>query len=108
MPISVRLPADIEAQLAGFAERGGLSKSAVIVRSIREFLVKHAQPSSFQIYQEAMREANGHSGDAGHEALEHRPLKQQLRKTIRNKHAERSSRASEALAKSLRNADQRT
>ncbi len=57
MPISLRLPVEVEKQIAGYSARHGVSKSAVIVRSISEFLANHAQPSSFQIYEEAMREA---------------------------------------------------
>ncbi len=49
MPISLRLPPDIETRIAGFGSRAGLTKSAVIVRSIEEFLARHAQPSSQRI-----------------------------------------------------------
>ena len=100
MPISVRLPSEVESQIAGFGARAGLSKSAVIVRSIQEFLARHAEPSSQQIYQQVMREAQGKSGaakaDLLRESLEQRTLKQQVRKAIRNKHALRSARAAKA------------
>ena len=102
MPISLRLPPDIETRIAGFGSRAGLTKSAVIVRSIEEFLARHAQPSSQQIYEEAMRTAVVQRGDAkvdpAVEAREQRPLKLQLRKAIRNKHAARSERATQVLA----------
>lgn len=49
IPISLRLPPDIETRIAGFGSRAGLTKSAVIVRSIEEFLARHAQPSSQRI-----------------------------------------------------------
>ena len=97
MPISLRLPEDLETQIAGFGARQGMSKSAVIVRSIHEFLAKHAQPSSLQIYEEAMREAENRHDDAKREALEQRPLKLAVRKAIRRKHAERSKLARQAL-----------
>lgn len=109
MPVSLRLPLDIEAQIAGVALRQGLSKSAVIVRSISEFLARHAQPSSLQIYEEVMRDAQVQSAgsrrqtetkaDKGREATEQRPLKIQVRKAIRRKHAARSKRANRALAR---------
>ena len=97
MPISLRLPEDLETQIAGFGARQGMSKSAVIVRSIHEFLAKHTQPSSLQIYEEVMREAEGQRDDAEREALEQRPLKLAVRKAIRRKHAQRSKLARQAL-----------
>ena len=111
MPISLRLPADIETRIAGFGARQGMSKSAVIVRSIQEFLARHAQPTSFQIYEDVMRDgakANARSqrrdariqrSDAQREAAEMRPEKIAIRDAIRRKHAARSKRAGEALAK---------
>ena len=98
MPISLRLPEDLETQIAGFGARQGISKSAVIVRSIHEFLARHAQTTSLQIYEEAMREAEGQRDDAKREAMEQRPLKLAVRKVIRRKHAERSKLARQALA----------
>lgn len=101
MPISLRLPTDVEAQIAGYGLRTGLTKSAVIVRSIQEFLARHAEPSSFQIYQEVM-EGTDLAGAAeegpGTVALAQSPHKGQFSEAIRNKHAERSQRASRALA----------
>lgn len=97
MPISLRLPSELESQIAGFSARAGLSKSAVIVRGIQEFLARHAEPSSQQIYAEAMQDAQGKSSDAKADLLkessEQRTLKQQVRKAIRSKHAQRSARA---------------
>ena len=105
MPISLRLPADIEARIAGFGARQGLTKSAVIVRSIQEFLARHAQPSSFQVYEAVMRDgdtadANTRISDAGRVAAEQRALKLASREAIRRKHAARSRRASQALTES--------
>lgn len=123
MPISLRLPADIESQIAGYSARAGVSKSALIVRSIQEFLARHTQRSSLQIYEEAMHAAerrerqsrpaaggsgsagadgadgaDGAVGDAQREVAEQRPHKLQIREALRRKHAARSARASEALA----------
>lgn len=100
MPISLRLPTEIEDQITGFSARQGMSKSAVIVRSIHEFLARNAQPSSFQIYDEVMREGADKSGnaksDAKREAAEHRPHKILVRDAIRQKHAERQFQSSSA------------
>jgi predicted transcriptional regulator len=93
MPISLRLPKDIEDQIASFSARQGLSKSAVIVRSIHEFLARNAQPSSFQIYEDVMREGLDESRDAKREAAEKRPHKILVRDAIRQKHTERSASA---------------
>lgn len=106
MPISLRLPADLETRIAGFGAHLGLSKSAVIVRSIQEFLATHAQPSSLQIYEEAMRGAQdapaGGISDKKGEASEQRPHKLQARKAIRRKHTQRSERAVQAQPKPKR------
>lgn len=96
MPISLRLPPDLEMQIAGISARQGLSKSAVIVRSIHEYLARHAQPSALQIYEEVMREAD-EAPERAH-APEQRPHKLQARDAIVRKHAERSARATKALA----------
>ncbi len=98
MPISLRLPTDIEDQIAGYSARQGISKSAVIVRSIHEFLNRNAQPSSLQIYEEVMRDGANKSSDvasdAKREAAEQRPHKILVRDAIRQKHAVRSASAS--------------
>jgi gamma-glutamylcysteine synthetase len=100
MPISLRLPTDIENQIAGFSARQGISKSAVIVRSIHEFLNRNAQPSSLQIYEEVMRDGANNSSDAAsdaqREAAEQRPLKIRMREVIRQKHGERSASAAKS------------
>lgn len=94
MPISLRLSPEVEAQIAGYGARAGLSKSAVIVRSIQEFLQRHAQPSSQQIYEAAMQAAQSSPDcpgvDAQREALELRAHKLQVRQALRTKHAQRS------------------
>lgn len=102
MPISLRLPVKTESMIADFGARHGLSKTAVIVRSIQEFLATHAEPSSLQIYEQAMREstrarAASAVDDATREAAEKRPHKLAVRETIRRKHALRSARALQAM-----------
>ena len=110
MPTSLRLPEDIETRLAGFGARTGLSKSALIVRSIQEFLARNAAPSSLQIYEEAMRDARNQRSDAktdvvltafddaSEQALQLRPAKLAARQALGKKHATRSERATKALA----------
>ena len=81
MPISLRLPKDIEDQIAGYSARQG----------------RNAQPSSLQIYEDVMAAGVDKSGDAKsdakREAAEQRPHKILVRDAIRQKHAERSDRA---------------
>ena len=103
MPISLRLPNEIESQIAGYSAREGLSKSAVIVRSIQEFLARHAQPSSFEIYQDAMRQAVLPARDTQRDVAELRPLKIQARDAFRAKHAKRSEAARKQLAAPTQN-----
>jgi predicted DNA-binding protein len=97
MPTSLRLPADIETRISGFGSRTGLTKSAVIVRSIEEFLARHAEPSSLHIYEEAMRSAASQSENQRATPARN-PSKQQVLQSIRSKHAQRSARATSALA----------
>lgn len=100
MALSLRLPLPIEAQIAGLSARAGISKSALIVRSIEEYLNRHAQPSAFELYEEVMREsarktsaisANAASADA-------RPHKQAVRAAVRAKQAQRVAVAAAAAA----------
>jgi hypothetical protein len=92
MPISLRLPAEIETQIASYSEREGVSKSALIVRSIKEFLAKHAQPSAYEIYLDEMQHAPTDAGvDAQRESAETRPTKLAVRAELRARHARRSS-----------------
>ena len=97
MPISLRLPIEIEHQIAGFGARLGLTKSAVIVRSIEEFLAHHAQPSSLEIYEAAMEASAENSLQSDAVAVrgtnDARPHKLKVRAVIARKHAEFSKRA---------------
>jgi predicted transcriptional regulator len=48
MPLSLRLPSDVEQMLLAYSAREGLSKSAVIVQSIRDFFEKQKpQPTAY-------------------------------------------------------------
>ncbi len=91
MALSLRLPLPIEAQIAGLSARAGISKSALIVRSIEEYLNRHAQPSAFELYEEVMRESSRKTSDisADAAAVDARPHKQTVRAAVRAKQARR-------------------
>ena len=98
MPISLRLPLGVEQQIAEYSVRQGLSKSAVIVRSIQTFLAEHAQPTAYQLYLDVMQKA-ATEAQAGRQcsAREMRPHKLAFQKAMQKKHAERLTRAAQAL-----------
>ena len=96
MPISLRIPIQIETQIADYSSRCGISKSAVIVRSIEEFLSKHAQPSAYQVYLDVMKAADKEPVKQKR-APEQRGHKLAVQKALRRKNAERSARAQSAL-----------
>ena len=106
MPISLRLPVNLETQIAGFGLRAGMSKTAVVVRSIQEFLARNAQPTSRQIYDDAMREAQQGpvraDGGRKSEAAEPRAHKREFRAAIRVKQARRSEPSAPVKAKPKR------
>ncbi|NJM42955.1 MAG: hypothetical protein HC858_01205 [Brachymonas sp.] len=89
MPTSLRLPLPIEAQIASFSLRSGISKSALIVRSIEEYLSRHAQPSAYDIYQEVMQESAARPSVA--RAPEQRAHKLAIRDAVRAKQGARST-----------------
>lgn len=95
MPVSLRLPPHVEEQIAEYATRQGLTKTAVILRSLDEFLATHAKPSAFEIYQDVMRQSDAASAPQG-VAADPRPRKLTLKQALRRKHAERSARALKA------------
>ena len=96
MPVSLRLTPDVEDQITDYATRQGLTKSAVIIRSVHEFLARNAKPSAYQIYLDIMQE-----GDASPRvetgAQEACPHKIAFRQAIERKHAGRSASAGRAL-----------
>ena len=93
MPLSLRLPAEVDSQIASYSARLGLSKSAVIVRSIEEFLAKNAQPSAYQLYLDAMASVQP-DASASHTVAGH---KLTIQKALQRKHKDRSARAAKAL-----------
>ena len=104
MPISLRLPSDVDSQIASYSARLGLSKSAVIVRSIEEFLAKNAQPSAYQLYLDAMDAAQAKPTQS---LSPKEPAGQKLaiQKALQRKHKDRSVRATQALQHSGRKAE---
>lgn len=96
MPISLRLPAEVDSQIASYSARLGLSKSAVIVRSIEEFLAKNGRPSAYQLYLDSMESVHSTlSQSAKNEAPAVHKLG--IQKALQRKHKERSVRATQAL-----------
>ena len=96
MPVSLRLPLKVEQQIAEYGVRQGLTKSAVIVRSIETFLAAHAQPNAYQLYLDAMQEAQS-PPQARRGAGETRPHKLAIQKAMLKKHADRAARAVQTL-----------
>jgi hypothetical protein len=88
MPISLRLPAELEAQLAGLSARQKVSKSALIVRSIKAFLLQHTTPSSQEIYEQAMHNIST-MDDNKDRPMEQRAHKLAVREAVLRKAAQR-------------------
>jgi hypothetical protein len=88
MPISLRLPNDMEEQLAGLSVRQKTSKSALIVRSITEFLQRQNTPSSQEIYEHAVRAASSVRVSVERQP-EARPQKLAVRDAVLRKAAQR-------------------
>ncbi len=97
MPVSLRLPIPIEAQIMSLSLRSGISKSALIVRSIEEYLSRHAQPSAYDIYQEVMQASDNKTNSS--RAPEQRVHKLALRDAVQAKQAARSGAAKVATRK---------
>jgi predicted DNA-binding protein len=95
MPISLRLPTELEAQLAGLSARQKVSKSALIVRSIKEFLSQHTTPSSQEIYEQAIRGA-GAAHESKNQRTELRQHKSAVRDAVLQKAAQRRTPSGKA------------
>jgi hypothetical protein len=111
MPLSLRLPPPVEAQILDHAMRSGLSKTAIVLQSVQEYLARHAQPSAHQIYEEVMRkypamdDAAEQAHNTARDALETRPHKIKAREAARAKHAQRTARAMQARAQGAKTAN---
>ncbi len=97
MPVSLRLPMPVEAQIMSLSVRSGISKSALIVRSIEEYLSRHAQPSAYEIYEEVMQASTSKAG--AERAPELRAHKLALRDAVQAKQSARSATASKAASR---------
>jgi hypothetical protein len=95
MRTSVHLPSKLESQVADYCNRHGVSKSDIVLRSIQEFLLRHAQPSSLEIYNEVMRDDPDPERDGKREAAEQRPHKLEIRSAFRRKLATESTQLHE-------------
>ena len=51
MPLSIRLKPQLEQRVAEYAVRKGVSKSALIARSLEEYLDRNSGPSLFDLYE---------------------------------------------------------
>ncbi|MDO5625152.1 MAG: hypothetical protein Q4G71_10725 [Pseudomonadota bacterium] len=88
MPLSLRLPAELESQLARYGQHAGLSKSAVIVRSIEEFMARHAQPDAHTLYEQTRPRPQARPQS---ERDDPRPHKQAFAQAMRRKQAARQA-----------------
>jgi hypothetical protein len=103
MPLSLRLPNLLESELAQYSARAGISKSAAIVRSIEEFMARHAQPNAHELYLQTLPTGEAPSGLAAKPA-DPRPRKQAFRDAMQAKQAARLERSRKPLAKRAREA----
>ena len=97
MALSLRLPSDIEHMVMAYSAREGMSKSAVIVQSIRDFFERQKpQPTAYEIYLQVMaeskaRQAKNPTPDWHYLDKETRPHKIALHKAMQAKHARRQA-----------------
>jgi hypothetical protein len=92
MPISLRLPLALETELIGLSARAGVSKSALIVRSIEEFMARYGAPSAHELYLQTLPQS---SVSASNEKLsmDSRAHKQAFRLAMQNKREQRRLRS---------------
>jgi uncharacterized protein HemY len=77
MPLSIRLKPALEQRVAEYAVRNGKSKSAVIAKSVEEYLERNSGPELYALYQRVAP------------ALPARPAKARgPRRTVRERYAE--------------------
>ena len=100
MPRTLRLPPGLESRLDEYAAQQGISKSEVIIRSVRKFLAVHAKSGAYQIYLDVMRKS-GTMERSEDPAKETRHHKLAVREAFRRKYETRSARAIEVRGKTL-------
>jgi hypothetical protein len=103
MPLSLRLPGFLESELAQYSARAGISKSAAIVRSIEEFMARHAQPNAHALYLQTMPAGEALS-DTKAKPADPRPRKRAFRAAMQAKQEARIGRSRKALTQTARKA----
>ena len=95
MALSLRLPSDIENMVIAYSAREGVSKSAVIVQSIRHFFErKKPQPTAYEMYLEVMENAKNRPVDERRQIdSETRPHKIAFYQAMQAKQARRQASA---------------
>jgi predicted transcriptional regulator len=99
MALSLRLPSDIEQMIVAYSASEGVSKSSVIVQSIRDFFERQKpKPTAYEIYLEVMAESKARQAKNPQEDWylidkETRPHKIAMHKAIQAKHARRQAAA---------------
>lgn len=97
MPLSLRLPSDVEQMILAYSAREGISKSAVIVQSIRDFFERQKpKPTAYEIYLKVMAESKARQAknpkDDWHQIdRETRPHKIAFHKAMQEKYARRQA-----------------
>jgi predicted DNA-binding protein len=89
MPISLRLPNEIETALARASAALGITKTALIHRGIEAYLRDHALPTAHDLYLRTQPNA----GVARDMPIEQREHKQRFREAMRKKQTQRKVRA---------------
>jgi hypothetical protein len=97
MALSLRLPSDIEQMIVAYSASEGISKSAVIMKSIRDFFERQKpQPTAYDIYLQVMAESKAEQAKNCKEDWyqidkETRPHKIAIHKAMQAKHARRQA-----------------
>jgi predicted DNA-binding protein len=89
MPISLRLPNEIETELARASAALGITKTALIHRGIEAYLRDHALPTAHDLYLRTQPSASA-TRDTPIEQREH---KQRFREAMHKKQAQRKARS---------------
>jgi len=80
MPLSLRLRPDLEQRIAEYCARTGMSKSAVIVRGVREFLDAQASPTPYELGKDVFELTGSGKGDSA------RTVRQRFRSYAKARH----------------------
>lgn len=89
MPISIRLKPQLEQRVAEYSVRKGISKSAVIARSLEDYLDRHAGPMLYELYEKF---AAALPAAAGPRRGAERTTRERYVEYVKAKHARRARR----------------